>query len=385
MLISNISSESDHLKDVISNLPQLPGDHDFGDDINKIHSKLLNTVDNHERHEMLLTWLSRYQPCMFGRLGAKEAKGISYDITIITSADLAKGSVFLEDKIRKARHTWKDRAAEGLSSGFLVYFCVKEIAFCRPGKEMLHLCKILCDLYLTEFRSVEADTIYTEAVPLYQEDGFCHLFKGGLNVFYSGAHLTSNHDRRVPGGLIISVNSPGHLANSLVKKGLAEDLQAATRIIYDLVVRSVGVGGIGDRNNVVGTCTWHQKRTEKTSATNPMEKLVKRAPAHLPKNYNPMLYSGYYHTDVLIPTDNDNTLSQDVGDERIEIWDYLYMDYVTLRKFDLLHPDYGFWYGHPVAREGIYQNPWMPEKAENLPWIDWKHWKRMIEQKKVTT
>jgi hypothetical protein len=381
MLLDNTQARNDQLAEVIASLPQLPDDHDFGDDITELNRQILGASDNGERHKLLLTWISRYQPCMFGRLGAKKAKGIAYDITIVDASDIAQGSVFVEDKIRNARHAWKNRAADGLSSGFLVYFCMKEIAYCRPGQAMLNLCKVLCDLYLTEFRPVEVDTIYTEAVPLYQEDGLVHLFKGGLNVFYPGAHLTSNHDRRVPGGFIISVNSPGHLANSLVKKGSAADLQEATSIIYDLVIRSIGVGGIGDRDNAVGTCTWHQEMSANTCATNPTEKTIKKTPAHLPKNYNPMLYSGYYHTDVLIPA--DNTLSQEVTDENIDAWEYLYMDYVTLRKFDFLHPDYGFWYGHPIAGEGIYYNPWMPEKAENLPWTDWKHWKEMIDQKKV--
>jgi len=382
MLLSNTQVENDQLTEVIASLPQLPDDHDFGDDITELNHQILDTSDNVKRHKMLLNWLARYQPCMFGRLGAKEAKGIAYDVTIVDAADIAKGSVYVEKKIRKARHAWKDRAAEGLSSGFLVYFCIKEITFCRPGPELLNLCKVLCGLYLTEFRPVDVDTIYTEAVPLFQDDGSVHLFKGGLNVFYSGAHLTSNHDRRVPGGLIISVNSPGHLANSLVRKGVATDLKDATSIVYDLVIRSIGVGGIGDRDNIVGTCTWHQEISASTRATNPTEKPNKKAPAHLPKNYNPKLYSGYYHTDVLIPT--DNTLSREVTDEKIDVWNYLYMDYVTLRKFDFLHPDYGFWYGHPVAREAIYYNPWMPEKAENLPWTDWKHWKKMIDQNMVS-
>jgi hypothetical protein len=75
---------------------------------------------------------------------------------------------------------------------------------------------------------LQPDTIYTEAIPLRRDGGF-GVFKGGINVFYSGAHRTLNHDRRVPGGILISVNSPGHLANSLVSRGMVSSIPRSAR------------------------------------------------------------------------------------------------------------------------------------------------------------
>ncbi len=36
--------------------------------------------------------------------------------------------------------------------------------------------------------------------------------------FYSSAHRTRNHDRRIPGGILISVNAPGHFMRLAIEK-----------------------------------------------------------------------------------------------------------------------------------------------------------------------
>ena len=71
------------------------------------------------------------------------------------------------------------------------------------------------------------------------------LFKGGINLFYPSAHRTLNHDRRIPGGVMISTNSPGHYATSLVTRGVFDSFEEAVDEVRDIARRSIGNGGYG--------------------------------------------------------------------------------------------------------------------------------------------
>ncbi len=88
--------------------------------------------------------------------------------------------------------------------------------------------------------------IYTEAIPLRGCDGVLRLFKASVQLFHTGAHLRRHHDRRIPGGAMISVTAPGHYANSLVTQGLYTDLTESTQMVRRLAARSIGAGGLGD-------------------------------------------------------------------------------------------------------------------------------------------
>ena len=71
---------------------------------------------------------------------------------------------------------------------------------------------------MPECYPIKEDVIYTESVTFQDKDGL-KIYKAGVNVCYSSAHRTRNHDRRIPGGILISVNAPGHfmrLALSLI-------------------------------------------------------------------------------------------------------------------------------------------------------------------------
>jgi hypothetical protein len=373
MIIVPELRESSALKEALDQLPQLPKALDWGSDVNEANQKLFSEISKEEKCQVFLDWAAKYQPCMFGRLGAKQSKGIAYDMVIVDDDDLNRGEGHVEAVIQAARRAWKEKALQGLSHGFLIFFNSPRLAFCEAGDELLDITLKLTGLYLVESRPIKTDTIYTEAVPLRSEDGFIRLFKGGINVFYTSAHRTPNHDRRIPGGLLVSTNSPGHLANALVQKKEAANLEEATQIIYDLVIRSVGGGGIGDTK--VNSCTWHRER-QHAEGVNETPDPKKRLPYFVPDNYDPTLYSGFYHTDVTVP--HDVTVNRRSFSDA-EVWTDLYMDYVTMREFEHLHPDYGFWYGHPIPEEAMFYNPWFPERAYNKKWTEWPHWKKMLD------
>ena len=103
----------------------------------------------------------------------------------------------------------------------LFLFCFLKIFFTTQEGCVMGL----SDLIFHEYAPVSTDVIYTEAAPLVL-NGKLLLYKAGVNFFHTTAHNTANHDRRIPGGAVISINSVGHYANNLIRAGLVSDLDA---------------------------------------------------------------------------------------------------------------------------------------------------------------
>lgn len=369
MLISvdDGSERQESLWDIIDSLETYPDDFSFGKDIDDAQQTLFaQGVSESECCEAFLKWASRHQPCLFGRLGAKESKGVAYDICWLSSRDIEAGDAHVSLKIQAARRVWKDRAAEGLASGFLIMFEHWRLARAKPSPRLLEACQRASELYIVEHAPLQRDTIYTEAIP-FKRDGAYGVFKAGINVFYPGAHRTLNHDRRVPGGLLISVNSPGHLANSLVLRGIQPSLHEAVQWIYDIAMFSVGNGGIGHKGTPSNS--WHNTTTDQ-------EALAKRCPlshrpAYIPESYSGRVYSATYHTDVLLPTDVTINGETDPDFKKHEIWPWLVIDYISESEMSSDHINYGLFHPHPILPEAKYHNPWAPRIAHNSPLFEY--------------
>lgn len=355
--------ETENIRNLIDHLPQVSESTSFGEDIDKANEILLSEkFDVDTKVSCFLKWISRYSPCLLGRAASKDRLSMSMDIHWITEEDIEEGDNTIQEKLQAARRAWKDRAAEGISHGFLVFFNSKKIAYCKPGKELLELSRRIGDLYLPECRPIDCDVVYTEAMPLRYQDGSYGLFKGGINLFYTTGHRTRNNDRRIPGGLMVSVNSPGHYANSLVQRGIVPSLKEAAAQVLDLAWRSIGNGGIGGGN--VPSTSWHNKDDDRPTGQCPM----RHRPAYIPENFSTLDYSALYHTDVLVPTDV-TTDDRDIADvEDPKVWRWLVIDYMTEKRFAPDHGYYGLFQGHPIDPEARYHNPWPPRIADNSPW-----------------
>jgi hypothetical protein len=350
----------------IDALPQLPDGTSLGDDIDRANDVLLDAdIDETMKRETLLSWIGRRQPCLFGRLAAHEAKGVAASkglgsyLCWISQDDIDLGADHVSAKIQAGRRAWKDRAEHGEASGFVIMFNSAPLARARPGSDLVGTCISLSNLYLFEHAPIEADVIYTEAVPLRRADGQLTLFKAGCNIFYGGAHRTVNHDRRVPGGLLFSINSPGHFAHSLELRGLSGDIEEAIDFVRETAFRSVGNGGIGHPG--AASTSWHN-----TSDRRPVTCPVRKRPAYVPDNFDPQRYSATYQTDVLVPT--DVTSDQRLTDGRAagaEVWSSLILDYITSADFPVGHLSYGVFHGHPIEDCDKYHNPWPSRVAHN--------------------
>ena len=65
----------------------------LGPDIDSANTELLDpTIDPERKKARFRQWARRHQPCLFGRLGAKGAAGVHYDICWIDRASLCRGT-----------------------------------------------------------------------------------------------------------------------------------------------------------------------------------------------------------------------------------------------------------------------------------------------------
>ncbi|WP_071590848.1 hypothetical protein [Synechococcus sp. PCC 7336] len=349
-----------------SKLPQHPDEYDFGSDINEANRILLSKeYEQSQKIECLFNWISRYNPCFFGRVAVRQSEGLSVEICWISESEIELGQLYLIDKIQTARRAWKDKAEKGKSHGFLIFFNSKQLAFAKPSFELLDVCRYVSDIYFIEHAPTETDVIYTEAIPLRDKNENLSIFKAGANIFYPGAHKTRNHDRRIPGGLMISINSPGHYANSLVYRDLASSLSEAIEHVRNLAWLSIGNGGIGDEK--MYSTTWHNQDPSQLPSECPM----KNRPPYIPSDFSKENYSGLYHTDILSPTSvtiDSKEIDELEGDYKgCEIWKELRIDYLTERRFKPGDRNYALFHGHPISDEAKYHNPWPPIRAVNKP------------------
>jgi hypothetical protein len=341
------------LPGILDRLPQRDPHASFGADIDAAHEVLLDpTATPAAKESVLRAWIQRSQPCLFGRLAAREGpgraapKGLTLDIALIDEADLLRGDLHTAAAIRRARLRWKARASRGESSAFLIVFNSARLARALPSEELATACQHLAGLYLHEVGVVERDVVYTEAVPLHDRGGDWSLFKASTQLFYAGAHLMRNHDRRFPGGVAIIANAPGHYARSLVGRSIECDYAKAVQFVAKTAVRSVGNGGISHPDQL--SSSWHHDDLPR----DPMQVAM---------------YAAAYQADVLVQSDVVTDPEPRFGAQHRpeDVWAAMHLAYISTKATPPDDPDFGWFNGLPVEESARFQNPWLPRQAEN--------------------
>lgn len=346
------------LQEITQSLEIYPEGFSLGSDLDEANLAIEGADNSDAVASAFRKWAARFQPCLFGRIGSRSANGVNYDFFLIDEVDQSKGDLYLFNKIQEIRRTWKDRALDAKSSALLILFKNKIFSRAKPGLQALELCKKISNLYFPEHAPVKSDVIYTEAIPL-KKNNEVLLFKAGVNIFYGGAHQTLNHDRRIPGGILLSINSPGHLANSLVINGLHLSLPTAVKFIYETAMHSVGNGGLSWHG---GSATWHNELDP--GSTRDPSLNIKKCPRHIPQNYNGKTYSALYHTDVLIPELVTVSTNLSLDPAQAEVWKWLSMDYIADSETPTSALDE--WFSPDrITEEAIFHNPWPPLRAMN--------------------
>ncbi|MEV6279948.1 hypothetical protein [Nocardia sp. NPDC051832] len=334
----------------LDSLDRYPPGTSFGADIDTANEVLLSDADEAVKRAAFLDWAARHQPCVFGRMATKSgapARGLAMNLCWVSEQALAAGPRAVATQIAADRRLWKEQAARGRSSAFLVIFNSRQLAYARPSPAFTEVCTTLASLYLTELAPIEADVIYTEAIPLRGHDGVLRLFKGSVQLFHTGAHLRRHHDRRIPGGVMISVNGPGHYANSLVAQGLYADLTESAPMVRRLAARSIGAGGLGDDRAL--STTWHRDPS-------PAERDTAR------------WFAAAYHLDVLVQAEVVSDPSPRTGPcPAHQQWSWLHLDYIDSRPTTPADRTHGWFHGVPIPERDLHSNPWTPVIPVDAP------------------
>jgi hypothetical protein len=275
----------------------------FSETFDEAHRALLSSHDQVARESLMGQWLRRYQPCLFGRIAAKEGL-ISY--CFLTEHDLSLGRQHVQDAIQAARLEWTRAAYQGQKSAFVICLLSDDLARATPDQTVLSLAMSLASLYL--LTAIRPDEIYLEEVFLEMPSFARTTWRWSAGVNYFSAHADGRwwQDHRIPGGIALSVNSVGHLVKSSAigraQQTLAQSLDIQGDPWLPTKVDSLGEAlEFAMRTIDLATDAASGRATWLNSA-----EAGERCPITLPPNLEGKSctqYGGYYHTDITLPSE----------------------------------------------------------------------------------
>ncbi len=331
------------VSDMIGRLPPdrwRLNDRPFSEDLVKCHEALFDPRrTRRQKLAALESWLADFQPCLFGRMEAKQGR---LAFCLLTENDLEASDQDIRQSIEQARMGWKRQGAQSKSHGFLIVAVSPTIALARPGPELHRLALKLCELYLGEAAS---DTILHDRLILEIDRGAGEAperrsWKVGVNYFSAQGDGRWWHDHRIPGGMAFSMNSVGHMARALAERERGKDPNRARR--FDVIPREKlvywalpkAMKTIGPPREGGSRGTWlipHGSCDEDKEP--PTFEQRQRYFGDL-ASFSPNRYRGRYHTDHSVPSPYfDEALGRR---DDLPVRDDLYFTYLH----DLDDPDY---------------------------------------------
>lgn len=295
-LVGRLAGERDPWRD----------DNRFSDDMVECHRILFDAASSRdEMAEALAAWLGDRQPCLFGRMEARQRR---LAFCILTENDLERSDQEIRATIHRERADWRDRARTGATHGFLIVAVAERIAYARPCPALQELAMTLCRLYLDRD---EPDTIHHDELILEIREGDQiaeqRRWKVGVNYFSAQADGRWWGDHRIPGGMAFSMNSVGHMARTRAEQALARSgpraiaAGARERLVYwalPTAMRTIGPNPTdGDRG------TWLVEHGTFDEDTEPPTFEMRRRWFKELAAYSYHGYHGRYHTDFSIPSD----------------------------------------------------------------------------------
>jgi hypothetical protein len=292
--------------DLISKLTADPWREERGFDaeLDEASRRIFKASSQGDSAAILSDWLSRHQPCLFGRIAAKNGL---LGFCILTEQDLMQDDTYIRSRIQTARTEWTRAGYSGDKSGFVILATAPVIMNAEPNAALQNLAQYICSLYLLE--ECPPDQILYDDIFLEAPGRKRAVWKwlAGVNVFAAAGDRRWWQDHRIPAGLGFSVNSVGHLVksskladiettiNDLLGAGAEPFAQKAIDDLpkaLDFAMRTIGNAS----NAVSGKATWLLDDPGNLPAACP----IQLSKVLAGKNY--CEYSGFYHTDVTIPS-----------------------------------------------------------------------------------
>ena len=272
----------------------------FSDDMKATHSLLFDpSLSRLKKLKAYRSWLQNFQPCVFGRVAAKNE---NIFICLLEEHEILRmkaGDSDVRDTIQDARQCWKRLALDGRHSSFLILLLSPSLIFKEPNDALKEVCRRLMELYM-EIPAVKDDTIHTQ-----REYAFLRGVGGDQsrilkfstlpNVFCAQGDGRWWHDHRTPGGIMITSNALGHFAYS---RSPTRSISGTEKIdSLSNAMRTINNAFKPNRNNSgLKHCpmTWlHERKADEASPLRDKSDMYR---------FSPSSYSGHFHTDHLIPS-----------------------------------------------------------------------------------
>jgi hypothetical protein len=265
--------------------------------------------DHDEAHviDVLAEWLSKHQPCLFGRIAAKKNL---VEYCVIGEEDIRTSDEAVRDKIKEARFRWYRRGWRGEASAFVLVVKSDRLARAVPNETVLAFARRLCGLFLT--KEIQADQIYLDELFLQIPWHDTSIWKWVAGVNYFSAHGDGRwwQDHRVPAAMAFSVNSVGHFVRSSEVNKTLESFDEALGLPHDKPEQNK-VGSLGKALDMAMRTIQSASMTTSGKATWLVPEKVglgarPKCPIDLPKQlkgFDHCEYGGAYHTDVTIPSE----------------------------------------------------------------------------------
>ncbi|MEK6405969.1 MAG: hypothetical protein AABN34_03285 [Acidobacteriota bacterium] len=301
--------------------------HPFSEDIESTNAILFNPRYNKRRKiTAYRKWLEMNQPCVFGRVAAKNQNVFICLLEEDQIVRMRRGDDDLRDTIQDYRQAWKRYALEGLTSSFVIVISSKSLIDKEPGDELKDICRRLLELYM-EMDRIDDDTIHTQREYVFLRrqgaDAEVELLKFSTlpNVFCAQGDGRWWHDHRTPGGIMTTSNALGHFVHSRVG---AAGLQEKDK-----------VWALENAMRTIHNAHHGRKKSGKArgSALCPATRLVPLAEGEVSplrdssefRKFSPDHYEGYFHTDHLIPS---VFFTAKADEKQIKLYDNLTFRYI---------------------------------------------------------
>ncbi len=272
----------------------------FSQEMQSSHAILLNSQNTKtQKIDAYRVWLTRNQPCIFGRLAATQKRAFICLLEENEILGMRKGDDDVRDTIQDYRQLWKRYALEGLSSSFLIAVVGERLVGERAKDSLKEFCRRLLELYM-ENPYIRDDTIIAQ-----REYVFFRLASIGRekflkfatlpNVFCSQGDRRWWHDHRCPGGVMITSNALGHDVYSRSGRSQIDDAKKLEAL--EQAMRTIN-NAYREKPSKKPGALRHCPATFLVPKSDKAEPTLKKESAAYPADH----YEGFFNTDHLLPS-----------------------------------------------------------------------------------
>ncbi len=275
---------------------------DFSAEFRDVHNVLWNPhATAYEREDALSGWLQRHQPCLFGRIAAKQGQ---LHICLLTDDEIRDGDECVRRKLAEALLEWKRRSLDpsgqntNPAPGFLLVLASPRIALAMPGRRIAAVAERVLELWgCASAVHPAGGKIYSESLYLRDRTRNAYLkYTFSIDWFAAQGDGRWWIDHRMPGGMAFTANSVGHMQRVLeMESGQAMyPTWALDRAMHTISKAQYGPSGPANRLlplDAAGRPQHHEVAYPGPTGS---------PPSKLLRDKDWTEYRGWYHTDLAV-------------------------------------------------------------------------------------